>query len=126
MLNISTAAFHLNYLFKGHIDFATVEDVLSVLEPGSCNGIKQVPVGNFKNPLHVALSLSPILLFVQVTIQSKSMGRPRLMEVRPPHLLLFHVSANSQGLESGWTPKASGHKESRRNGLGHAVPHCWW
>ncbi|TFK64921.1 hypothetical protein BDN72DRAFT_901137 [Pluteus cervinus] len=79
MLNISVAALHLNYLLKGHIDFAKIEDVVAGLAPEDYGGFARVNVGNFKNPLHIALSLSPILLFLQLNTMTKSIGRARLL-----------------------------------------------
>ena len=65
--------------------------------------------GNFKNPLHIALSISPILLFINVNMFNKSIGRLWLSKVCVLVYSVLHISTVSPGLEDGWTAKAWGH-----------------
>ncbi|TFK64373.1 hypothetical protein BDN72DRAFT_901615 [Pluteus cervinus] len=82
MNNISVAALHLHHLFKGHIDIAATQDVFAGLNiaPEVQQQFERTKLGNFKNPLHVALSLSPLLLFLQVNMIKKPVGRTRLLD----------------------------------------------
>ncbi|TFK62552.1 hypothetical protein BDN72DRAFT_848528 [Pluteus cervinus] len=82
MLNIAVAALHLLHLLKGHTDIAQIQDVVAgvISDSEIEQRIRGCPLGNFKNPLHVALSLSPLLLFLPANLVKKTIGRQRLFK----------------------------------------------
>ncbi|TFK64375.1 hypothetical protein BDN72DRAFT_901617 [Pluteus cervinus] len=82
LLNIGVAALHLHHLLRGHMDLVRIGDAVEwLLSETDINTQAQgFRLTNFKNPLHLALSLSPILLFVPVSLIKKGIGRQHILK----------------------------------------------
>ncbi|TFK64811.1 hypothetical protein BDN72DRAFT_901255 [Pluteus cervinus] len=74
MQNIGAAALHLRRLLQGCIDIEQIQKEEYTTHPI----VGKITVGNFKNPLHLALSLSPLILFVPINLTNRTIGRQRM------------------------------------------------